>query len=162
IELRRNSAERAAQLDTRAADAVAIQADALVQPLWDLANGQIEAMLAALARDPDFMSAEVVDPKGKRIASNGKIDNAGGLIERSAVSPSAEPGKRKWLGGRVRRFSPANLEAADYSQRLFGLGKVALTLAIIMAAMEAALRLITTPLRRMTDAMSKLSAGQTD
>ena len=162
IELRRNSAERAAQLDTRAAVAVAIQADALVQLLWDLANGQIEAMLAALARDPDFMSAEVVDPKGKRIAANGKVEAAGGYIERKAEITHVEGGKRQLLGSLVLRLSTANLEAADYSQFLFGLGKVVLTLAIIMAAMEAALRLITTPLRRMTDAMSKLSDGQTD
>ncbi len=162
IELRRNSAERAVQLETRAAVAVAIQADALVQPLWDIATGQIEAMLAALARDPAFLSAEVVDVKGKRVAASGKLDATSGFIERKAEITHVEGGKRQLLGTLVLRLSTADLEAADTSQRLFGLAKVALTLAIIMAAMEAALRLITTPLRRMTDAMSKLSDGQTD
>jgi hypothetical protein len=51
LRLWNNRADRIHQLDMRAALVVAIQADALVQPLWDFAKEQIDAVLAALVRE---------------------------------------------------------------------------------------------------------------
>lgn len=132
LELRVNAAERAAQLDTRAGLAVNIQADALSQPLWDLATDQVEVLLAALARDTDFLSAEVIGPNNKRLAAHGQLDAASGFVERRAEIAHVENGKRQPLGSLILRFSTAHLEEAYWHQLQASLLKTVLMLAIIM------------------------------
>jgi uncharacterized membrane protein affecting hemolysin expression len=74
LELGRNHAQRTALLEARASLAAQIQADALDRPMWDLANEQVKQLLGALARDSDFLSAELIGADGKRVAAHGNLD----------------------------------------------------------------------------------------
>ena len=159
--LHRAATERAALLQERAALGATIQADALAQPMWNLENDQVGVMLVALARDPAFLSAEVVAVGGKRLASHGNLDATAGFIERKAEVVHVENNQRKPLGSLILRLSTSSLDAANREQLQLSLIKNAVMLLIIMGAMNAALRLITTPLGRMTAVMSRLAAGDT-
>ncbi|MBV8651113.1 MAG: HAMP domain-containing protein [Alphaproteobacteria bacterium] len=161
-EFRRNQAERAAQLETRASLVAAIQADALEQPMWNLATDQVQAMLVALARDPDFLAAEVTHTDNKRVAAHGKLDTTSGFYEVKTDIVHDENGQRQPVGHLLLRLSTARLDAAARDDIQLSLVKIAITLSIIMGAIYAALRMITTPLGRMTTIMSQLAEGRTD
>src|SRR5205814_1257685 len=104
-------------LVARASLVASIQADALVQPVWDLATDQVNAMVAALARDPDFLAAEVLDGAGKSIASHGSFDAPTGFFEeRRDLLQGAQ---KKRIGQLVLRLSTGSLDRASAAELQF-------------------------------------------
>lgn len=162
VDLWRNRSERAEGLETRAMLVGAIQADALASPLWNLASDQVQVMVAALARDPDFLSAHVVGVDGKRVAAYSKSEASTSFIERKFEVAHTDNGKRERIGELTLRLSTAGIEQASKDQFQLSVIKLMIMLIIIIGAIYAALRLITTPLGRMTTAMSRLADGETD
>lgn len=162
IELWRNQSERARGLETRGSLVGSIQADALAQPVWDLANDQVQSILAALERDPDFLSAEVTGVNKKQIATQGKLAVTSGFVEKQFDIMHGAAGTRKQIGQLVLRLSTQGVELAGMQEFRVALVRLTLTLAIIMGAIYAALRMITTPLSRMTEVMSQLAEGNTE
>ena len=154
--------EGAAQLATRASLVVAVQADALAQPMWDIANEQVERMLGALTRDPDFLSAEVISPKGKRVATAGQPDSQQSAIEQQANIYQNGDSHQQVLGKLILRLSTASLERTQAAQLRYTILKLILILGSTMAAIYVALRLITTPVDKMTSVMKSLSEGDTE
>ncbi|MBL8833076.1 MAG: HAMP domain-containing protein [Rhodospirillales bacterium] len=162
LELWRSDAQRAALLSTRASLVAAIQADALDQPMWDLDTDLVRKMLEALARDPDFLGAEVADGDGRQVATHGDLAAASGFIESKADIRHGDGSQSKTIGLLTLRLSVAGLEKASSEQQAIGFVKLALIQAILMAAIYAALSLITSPLEKMTGVMTKLAEGETE
>jgi hypothetical protein len=69
LDARSSRNERHAALQTRLDLVIGMQARTLAQAVWDFNSAQIDAVLASLAEDPDFASAEILDAKGKSIAA---------------------------------------------------------------------------------------------
>lgn len=161
VSLGRAAAQRSAQLETRGAVAAAIQADALAQPMWDMAMDHAGVMLAALARDPDFRAALITDTNGKTVTEHGDTAATQGFVENRVPIVYLDGGQKKPLGTLTLRLSTARLDDEWWSDMQFGWIKLAAVLAIATGAMSAALALITTPLRGMTEAMTRLANGET-
>jgi signal transduction histidine kinase/HAMP domain-containing protein len=154
-----DQADRVGLLRFRAELLAQVEAEALTAPLWSFSDDQIRMTLAGLAHDPDFLAAEVTGADGKRLAVEGTIASAPGFIEAKRDIVRIEAGKRERLGQLLVRLSTTGTEAAFDRQRTAGLTAFALMLAAIMIAIYAALHLITTPLARMTEVMTRLAAG---
>jgi methyl-accepting chemotaxis protein len=162
LELGRNHAQRTALLEARASLAAQIQADALDRPMWDLANEQVKQLLGALARDSDFLSAELIGADGKRVAAHGNLDASGGYIEAKADVKHGEGAKQKTIGRLLLRLSTGSLEAALQKQFEHGIYKLVIILGMLMMAIWAALMLISRPLDQMTQVMGRLAEGSTE
>ena len=130
--------------------------------MWDIANEQIERMLGALSRDPDFLSAEVISPKGKRVATAGQPDSQQSAIEQQANIYQNGDLHQQVLGKLILRLSTASLERTQAAQLRYTILKLILILGSTMAAIYVALRLITTPVDKMTSVMKSLSEGDTE
>ncbi|WP_158283966.1 HAMP domain-containing methyl-accepting chemotaxis protein [Azospirillum sp. TSO22-1] len=161
VEFWRNQAERSTSLETRASLVGAIQADALAQPLWDISDDQTQAILVALERDPDFLSAEVVNADKKRVAAHGKLDTQTGYIEKTFDIEYGGSRNKKNLGQLIFRLSTERLAQAQQDALRAGFIKLLALLAIIMGAIYLALLMITAPLGRMTVVMTQLADGHT-
>src|SRR3954471_12139640 len=162
LELGRNHAQRTALLEARASLAAQIQADACDRPMWDLANEQVKQLLGALARDSDFLSAELIGADGKRVAAHGNLDASGGYIEAKADVKHGEGAKQKTIGRLLLRLSTGSLEAALQKQFEHGIYKLVIILGMLMMAIWAALMLISRPLDQMTQVMGRLAEGSTE
>lgn len=161
IDLQRNHEQRAELLTSRASLAAQIQADALDHPMWDLANEQVKSLLGGLARDPDFLAAEVIGLDGKSVASLGDMEARSGFIETKTDVKHGEGSKQKTIGQLVLRLSTAGLESVSRQQFARSICIMLLILGMLMVAIWAALRLITAPLDKMTRVMQRLAEGDT-
>jgi methyl-accepting chemotaxis protein len=159
IELWMNQAERAHDLETRISLVGSIQADALSQPMWDLDKNQVRSILVSLERDPDFLSAEVVDQNQKPFDFQGKTAGAAGFVQQQFVISHLDSGRKIAIGRLVLRASKEGLSVAAKRRMLASFLKLAVTLVVVMIAIHAALRMITTPLGKMTKVMGQLAAG---
>ncbi len=117
VRLWRGAVDREAGLAARAEQVAVIQAEALVQPLWDLDNGQIANVLQALSRDPDFLAARVVDPAGKLVVAQGQVPATAAVIAVQVEIRRAE----KTIGRLILTLNKAGLDRAFNTDLLLAL-----------------------------------------
>ncbi len=158
LRLWRGASDRQAGLATRAEQVAAIQAEALVQPLWDLDNAQIANVLGALTRDPDFLAARVVDPSGKVLAAQGQVP--AGAATLSAEADIRHDGKP--IGRLVLTLGKAGLDRAFNAELTLALVNWVILLVVIAGAIYGALRLILGPLDGLRAAMAEMAQGRLD
>lgn len=158
VRLWRGAVDREAGLAARAEQVAVIQAEALVQPLWDLDNGQIANVLQALSRDPDFLAARVVDPAGKLVVAQGQVPATAAVIAVQVEIRRAE----KTIGRLILTLNKAGLDRAFNADLLLALVNWAALLLVIVVAAYLSLRLILKPLDGLRRAMAEIAGGQLD
>lgn len=156
-----------AEIETRAQFIAEIQAAGLAQPIWNFEFSQAGAMLRALARDPDFRYAAIIDPQQNEIASYGEPvagDEAvaaarQAIVHREAGEDEGATGAGTKLGELTLVLSEKRMDQS--LKRLAGISfaVLALILFFIMAGVRWALRLMTVPLKGIAGAMEQLAAG---
>jgi PAS domain S-box-containing protein len=139
------------------------QAISISRSLWNLNRDSTQLVLQGVARDPDFLSATVLDERGKIFVHFGNEDFGSPSTERSD-SPIviAENGKKQRIGTLSLIFSLERLQAAqrDAAWRALLLG--ILQLVAVLAATALALRAVTKPLEVITARMLKVAQGVVD
>lgn len=120
------------ELATRAEVSVALQADILALPVWNLDEEQISANLRAMVLNPDFVAAAVIAPDGSYLARQSR-ENAN---DSRAINLTARAPIRLKRGDRIEDLGVVELilskEAAQASYaRLVTVG--ALTVLVLVA-----------------------------
>jgi methyl-accepting chemotaxis protein len=141
-----------------------IAADALVRPVWDFNEVQINDVLASVAKDPDFHSATVKDPAGKVIATTAAATE-GAEVELKTHTQDilmSENGSQDRIGVVEISLSTRGLQEAIWQMLTSTLLSLVLQLAGTTVAIILSLRLITKPLQAMTRTMLKLADGDTE
>ncbi len=158
LRLWRGARDREAGLATRAEQVASIQAEALVQPLWDLDNAQVANVLSALSRDPDFLAARVADPAGKTLATQGQVPAGAAVLSAQVDIKRAD----KAIGRLVLTLSKAGLDRAFTTELLLAVVNWVVLLVVIAGAVYASLRLILGPLDGLRGAMAEIAQGRLD
>jgi methyl-accepting chemotaxis protein len=161
FDIQRSQSVLRQQLETRALLLCAMQAEAIAPALWDLDTDKVVASVAALARDPDFQFAELVNSDAKRVAAHGQAGVAGNVLEQHADIIHADRGKPSVIGKLTLRLSTTSLQQAFWDKIQQGLITLGIMLAVLIGTSYATLRIITVPLGRMTEAMTRLAGGDT-
>ena len=155
---RRALAERAALL-------VSIQGAALAVPMWNLDRDQVGAALDALAADPDFVAASVVQPDGstleQRVAPASRFDRAAmaSTIEVSQAIAYDRHGDKRSLGTLYLRLSTLRLAAQLRGGWQAEAGSLLLLLGVVLLILFVTLRQFTRPLDMLADTLTRLAAG---
>lgn len=155
----RRSAEQ--QLQVKLDKMVEIQSSVLAESLWNVADGQIKLILAALITDPDVLAAAVYDERDRLVAEVGateRFDQAHFLLEDDIIYDS---GDQKVRIGRLRiALTDARLSLLA-RERLILVAFLAgiLLIAVIGATLAANRRIIGRPLALL---MESISLAQSD
>ena len=162
LSIKQNQAERRHNLVERAELLARIQANALAVPIWDYDEQQINAALLALAKDPDFVTARVLDPSGAvawlyAVRPSTPDDLR---IAQAILHPTGDGEER--LGTLEVAVSTARLDAAQRrSARLYG-GVLGILIIGILTAIYVTFRRISEPLDHMAAVMGDLGQGVHD
>jgi PAS domain S-box-containing protein len=139
------------------------QAISISRSLWNLNRDSTQLVLQGVARDPDFLSATVLDERGKVFVhfGNGYFGSSS-TERRDAPIIIEENGKKQRIGTLSLIFSLERLQAAqrDAAWRALLLG--ILQLVAVLAATALALRAVTKPLEVITNRMLKVAQGVVD
>ncbi len=140
----------------------AIQANALAGPVWDFDSDQVDAILSALTKDPDFLSATMIDASGSLIARQGEEHAGSKLLQVEHGVVYIQGGERQVLGRLQLDLSKERLDNALLRSVGFRIIVLFCLLTAVLAAIHLAFRRITNPLDRLTQVMAKLAAGDHD
>jgi len=149
------------QLQTRARLLAGMQAETVAPALWDMDSGEVTTAIASLARDPAFQYAAVTDSDGKLVAEHGKAGATAAIVKELVPITHTERGKQSTIGNLMLHLSTAGLKQALWDSIWQGLVTLCVMLVALIGTSYAALRLITVPLGRMTEAMTRLAGGDT-
>jgi len=153
-------AEREAALKAILVQVTGMQAGALARPLWDFNTGQIDAILASLAGDGNFVSATILDAKGKRTAGRGDEAKADNVLTQETDIIYAEDAKTEVLGKLTVTYSTDGIRKAQ--RELFNTIALALIMVLLATgvAVTMAFQMIARPLRQIIGVMGELAAGR--
>jgi methyl-accepting chemotaxis protein len=153
------NADAITQLSTRAQLSASIQADALAPAMWNLDAAGAQALITALARDPDYLGSIVSDDKGKVFAKHGTVDSRDGYVTASHAIVYVSSDKQSNMGNLEVRLGKANVEhalAVELGGWIIG---ASLLLAGVGVALFFILSAITRPIERMTAVMGRMAQG---
>ncbi len=149
----------AAQIENRAARMAALQADAMADPIWQYNFETVESLLAALARDEDFVHAAVREPDGSLIAEVGEAPGEGAATV-SVTSPIVVDGGEGETVGELHLALSQDALARDLRILVgAGLAVTAALLVLVTGAAFVSASLITRPLRNMAQVMRRVAGG---
>ncbi len=141
-------------LAIRAQRTAELQAAALALPLWNLDAPQIRDSVLALAADPDFAGAWLIDDQGNRVTErvDGDIDHGTRVTVpvRHADQPAPIGELTLVLGHQTadRRWQEA---------LIYGIGQFFIVIVVIAATLVFAIGRITGPLTRLTRVIARLA-----
>ena len=135
-----------------------MQSDALARPLWDLSDGQIKSILAAIAKDRNFAHARVIGANGKMVAESVKAGVTPGLIEKRDVIYQ-DGGNREKLGVLEVGFGLGRVEEVERDAITTAIIQTIITVTLLALAVFFSFGAIARPLRQLTQAMGKLAGG---
>jgi class 3 adenylate cyclase/uncharacterized membrane protein affecting hemolysin expression len=128
-----------------------IQSAVLTEPLWNVADHQVELVLQAIAIDPDVLGAVVFDEKGEPVAAIGEADDLATqefLGKTPIVSPSGR--EREIIGSLILALTDARLRVESDTRLLTNVGLgILLLLAVVAIALVANRRTVGIPLERL-------------
>ena len=156
--------ERVAALNLRLDSFAVTQAAALERPLWEFDSATVDRLFRSYAKVPELLSAEVMAPDGKVVASarGGDATGFGKRFFREMSLVHQTPGG-DYAVGRLRvvfHDGVIRREEADLRRD----GMLVLLGAFIMVAAATSLavrRLVAVPLRRLRDSLHHNAATQT-
>ena len=162
LSLRSDYAERERLLHEHARLMATIAAEGIARPLFDFNTPVVESAIAAFARDPGFVGAEVLGTDGKPVARAGRITQGGDdIVLRQALSFDNN-GKATAVGELVLVWSRAALHEFLRKEVLQGVLSGSLLLGAITAAVVLGFRRISRPLETVRAAMERLAGGDVD
>ena len=140
-----------------------LQADALGDPLWNYNIDVAKDLLGSLERDPDFRYGVVRDTEGKVLAEVGEAppENADVTRIEQPVRHGQGSDSEK-LGALTLTLSHARLSETLNNTLIGGFAALVVLIGCVVAGIQFSLRMLTTPLSRMTSVMGELSNGNTD
>ena len=158
----RQYVEARTQLEQDAATVAQLQASALAPSVWDLDNPRIKEILHGLAAYPAFVSAEVLDVAGKKLAVEGNPDAPSSPQIPTADIVRSEAGKTQAIGRLVMRISTQSVVSATWQHVWVGIAAFAVLMALCAGGLWVAVRRVTSPLLDLAGAMHALAEGNRD
>lgn len=144
------------KLQNKLNDLASIQSAVLSESLWNVADDQIDLILAALAVNPDFLGAVVYDESDNPVSSVGTIEaleTKRFFAERDITyTLESEP---EVIGRLAIALTDASLQAESGSRLMIASGLAALLLLLVVTiALLANRRTIGVPLERLLDSIN--------
>ncbi|HYE00407.1 MAG TPA: methyl-accepting chemotaxis protein [Alphaproteobacteria bacterium] len=159
LQVRSSSAEREQLVQTRGELLAKIQAEALAQPVWNLDEDQMARLLVALAADPDFAGARLLDKAGKP-QKDAPAYRHGDLSGTDVIAVKAPIVHEKNTEGFLElHLSRAGIEAAGSKDVQGAILSNAVLLAVVLLAVYVALMRILKPLEILQIVMRRLADG---
>ena len=160
ISIRSAARSGQAALQERADLLATTQALALGVPLWDFDRAQTDAILGAIASDPDFQAVRIRDAGG----SLSEERRAPGQPSSDALRARREiehrdGSDRRVLGTLDLELSTARLAAASRGEVIYQLLSQFVLLASVLVAVSAALRHLARPLDMIAQVTARLAGG---
>jgi len=152
VQSRQAAQEEMQRLQMRGALLANLQAQALVDPVWNFAEEQIKSILAALKSDPDFHGARVLDGKGKVVAQVGHQD---GVSFHQEIARLGKP-----IGQFELILGTGGVEKASREAMLSSVIAATAQGLLLLVALALLIRAILKPLERVREAMEALASGQ--
>jgi methyl-accepting chemotaxis protein len=150
-------------LASRIAFLTQIASEALVRPIWDFNDAQINQVMNSLRNDPDFFGVVVRDLEGKPIASLGKsLDEEVDLIKDFRDVLMVEGPVQRKIASIDVALSTINFNNASQMMIVKTVILLLLQLCAATLAIVLSIRLISRPLLSMTDTMLLLADGHTE
>jgi len=148
-------------LEDRARVTTEIMARGLVAALWDDDNGAAATELSGLASDPDYLSSQIVDAKGKLFARDGAANTGSDTLIRKSDIVRRDGDKAEVLGTVEIRLSTQRVEslAATRATTIAAIGGGVIV--VLCGALLIIVRGTTRPIVRLTGTMSRLAEGDT-
>ncbi len=145
------------KLRTKLDELVEIQSAVLSESLWNVADEQVELILAAIAIDPDVLGAIVYDDSNNEIASDGSaeaIDQQNYFAERDITRLSG--GDSEVIGRLKIALTDGRVQAELATRLLVIVGLAALLLlSVVTIALVANRRTIGIPLERLLSSINR-------
>ncbi len=151
----RNEAD--ARLSDKVGELVEIQSAVLSEALWNVADRQIELILAAVAIDPDILGAVVYDETNNPVSSIGSVE----AIEQQEFFAEKDvvygtDGETEVIGHRAIALTDARARAESQARLYVAIGLAALLLLLVVAtALVANRRTIGIPLERLLKSINQ-------
>jgi class 3 adenylate cyclase len=145
------------KLHAKLDEIVEIQSAVLSESLWNVADEQVELILAAIAIDPDVLGAIVYDDSNNPVASVGTV----GAIEQQEFFAERDIAYRSGddtevIGRLVLALTDARVQAESGSRLLVVAGlAILLLLAVVAIALVANRRTIGIPLGRLLESINR-------
>ncbi len=155
------SAARAA-LSERADMMTSVLVGVTAEALWGMDTAAANAILSALAADPDCIGSAILTKDNRPFATHGRAAAAGEeIITRRVPVLRVEGGKKDELGAIEVRLSTQRITRAIEETTLAIAGVCFLALLVVCGILVLVMRGITHPISRMTRVMTALAAGDT-
>ena len=158
----RQYVEARKQLEQDATIVAQLQASAVAPSVWDFDNPRIKEILHGLTAYPAFVSAEILDAAGKKLAREGDPDTPSSLQVPTADIVRSESGKTQVIGRLVMRISTQSVVSATWEHVWVGIAAFAVLMALCAGGLWVAVRRVTSPLLDLADAMHALAEGNRD
>jgi methyl-accepting chemotaxis protein len=158
----RQYVEAQTQLERDATIVAQLQGSALAPSVWDLDSPRIKEILHGLAAYPAFVSAEVLDGAGKKLAGEGTDDVPSSLIIPAADIVRSEAGKTQVIGRLLMKISNQSVVKATVQHVWVGIAAFAVLMFLCAGGLWIAVRRVTAPLLDLADAMHALAEGNRD
>ncbi|KAA3629042.1 MAG: adenylate/guanylate cyclase domain-containing protein, partial [Proteobacteria bacterium] len=144
------------KLHRKVDEIVAIQSAVLSESMWNVADEQIELILASLMIDPDVLGAVVYDEEGNPVTSVGAVGKfEGALFRTSGDIMYAHRGGRETVGRLEVALTDSRIESELRSRLLISAALAALLLlSLIASALIGNRRTIGIPLERLLAAIN--------
>jgi len=148
-----------ASLEENASTIAQLQASAIAPSVWGMDNREVESILRGLAAYPGFVSGEVTDAGGKRLARIDANAAAGSTLSQSVDIVHVEGGKSQTIGRLSMTVSTAALDRAVHQQVSIGLIAFVLLIGLTGAGLWVAVSHVTNPLAQLAGGMRALAHG---
>ena len=148
-------------MQSKLKELVAIQSAVLAESMWNVADQQIELILAALAIDPDVLAAAVYDESGNRISAVGESDGleAAAFFAESAIT-YAHDGRQDVIGQLAVALTNDRMQAESRQRLLLAFGLASLLmLSIVTIALIGNHRTVGIPLERLLESINRFRAS---
>ncbi len=150
------------KLQSRADIVTALQSAAIVAPMWDLDNEAAEKLLQDLSQDPDFQYAEVLDPEGKLLFSQGEAIDLSSVTRSTTDIVRIDGDEKEVIGALSLDLSHASLNQFLFTLISAAIVSTLIILAVISFVVFKSFRKLTVPMADMTEEMGELVAGNLD
>jgi len=155
--------DKTAELDARAQQLIAFQADNLAAAMWDMDSEKQEAILVAFQKDPDFQFVEIeADDETSSMTLGSQVSDGVEVTLASAPINYREGDDVTNLGLLRLALTHQSLNSSVSTLQLGGAGILIVILALLLGGVWVSIGMFTKPIAEMTRVMGKLAADELD
>jgi methyl-accepting chemotaxis protein len=148
-------------LEDRAKVTTEIMAGGLVAALWDVDKDAAAIQLHGLASDPDYLTSQILDAKGKLFARDGTPATDPDTLVRKSDIVRHDGGKAEVLGTIEVQLSPHRVETLARARETMIAAIGGLVIVLLCGALFFIVHGVTRPIEQLTATMSQLAEGDT-